>query len=250
MPVSCNSSAETDEHGLLQSVFLKNFVRNRNSDFDTLTFSDRLVAHASWSTRIIPMNSTGSTAQQYLKRFRMEIDFGNVVLSKPKLPSGYEWSAWHPAQLADHAQVKYESFRAEMDSRIFPAFRSLQGCRDLMQSISTHQGFLPQATWLISLSANDFRPSVPCGTIQGLRQSATLGSIQNVGVVPEQRGCGLGRALLLKTLHGFRACGMTRVYLDVSADNTGAMTLYRSIGFQYINTSYREIRPEPTSVKA
>ncbi|MDB4733601.1 GNAT family N-acetyltransferase [Planctomicrobium sp.] len=187
------------------------------------------------------MSTANTTDAKFLKRFRMEIDLRNVELARPHLPDGYSWGAWHPAIIDQHAFAKHESFRTEMDCQIFVSLRTLKGCRDLMCSIMKHSGFLPQATWLIQFDGDDFRPAMPCGTIQGVAMSTTLGAIQNVGVIPEHRGFGLGRALVLKNLHAYRSCGLVRVYLDVSAENQGAIALYRSLGFKYSKTSYREI---------
>lgn len=190
------------------------------------------------------MTTAQSQDARFLKRFRMEIDLSEITLDRPHLPEGYAWAEWHPAILHAHALAKYDSFHEEMDSQIFPALRTLPGCRELMLSITKHSGFLPQATWLIQFEGHPLRRSIPCATIQGLTQSTTLGAIQNVGVIPEHRGFGLGRALLLKNLLGFRAHGLLRVYLDVSADNVNAIALYRSVGFKYTKTSYREILPQ------
>lgn len=184
---------------------------------------------------------------RYLKRYRMEIDFRHAPAQRARLPEGYRWVAWHPRLLRLHAAAKCASFEREVDSRMFFSLGSFQGCEELMRGISQHPGFLPQATWLIEFTGNEFIQPLPCGTIQGLGHSTTLGSIQNVGVVPEHRGLGLGRALLLKSLSGFRQCGLLRVYLDVTADNLPAVELYRSAGFRHVSTSYREL-PEPIEV--
>ena len=188
---------------------------------------------------VIP--SPATHRPKYLKRFRMEIDFRGTHLPQPELPREYRWAEWNGFLLREHAKAKFQSFHAEMDSQIFPSLRTHSGCRELMQSITDHRGFLPSTTWLVQLAGNEFRPSQPCGTIQGLLQSDHMGAIQNIGVVPDHRGCGIGRALLLKCLHGFRAHGLHRVYLDVSAENVSAIGLYRSVGFEHVKTSYREI---------
>jgi hypothetical protein len=65
-----------------------------------------------------------------------------------------------------------------------------------------------------------------------------------VGVVPEHRKLGLGRALVLKALIGFRNARQTRAYLDVTARNTNAVNLYRDIGFQLARTSYKAVEEE------
>jgi ribosomal protein S18 acetylase RimI-like enzyme len=78
-----------------------------------------------------------------------------------------------------------------------------------------------------------------CGTIQGLGPTEVVGSIQNVGVVPEHRGLGLGRALVLKSLEGFALARRRRIVLEVTATNRPAVELYRSIGFRTVRTMYR-----------
>ena len=78
-----------------------------------------------------------------------------------------------------------------------------------------------------------------CGTIQGIAVSDQLGSIQNIGVVPEHRGQGLGRALILKSLAGFALARMKRVVLEVTASNLVAVELYRGLGFRITRTMYR-----------
>ncbi|WP_437204500.1 GNAT family N-acetyltransferase [Planctomicrobium sp. SH664] len=182
---------------------------------------------------------------RYFKRYRMEIDFRRTTIPRAELPAGYCWRAWNPLLLSPHADVKSRSFQHEMDTRMFASLGTFEGCRELMHGISQHPGFLPQATWLIEFIANEFAEHLPCGTIQGLTHSTTLGSIQNVGIIPEHRGFGLGRALVLKALSGFRSYGLWRVYLDVTAENKPAVELYRSIGFQTISTTYRELPPVP-----
>ena len=112
------------------------------------------------------------------------------------------------------------------------------GCVRLMHEISRQETFLAPATWLISWQSdgNSFQD---CGTIQGLALTEQLGSIQNIGIVPEHRGLGLGRALVEKSLEGFRMAGIRRVVLEVTASNQLAVELYRSLGFRTTRTMYR-----------
>ncbi|MCH5374290.1 MAG: GNAT family N-acetyltransferase, partial [Planctomycetes bacterium] len=78
-----------------------------------------------------------------------------------------------------------------------------------------------------------------CGTIQGIRTGETTGSVQNVGVVPEHRGRGLGSYLLQRALAGFYEAGVRRVSLEVTARNQSAQRLYRRLGFQRVRTVYK-----------
>jgi hypothetical protein len=111
-----------------------------------------------------------------------------------------------------------------------------------MNDIASHEGFVPQATWLVRFVGSDFQPPQLCGTIQGLRRSKRLGAVQNVGVIPAHRGLGLGKALMLRSLAGFQEAGLQRVTLEVTAANVPAVELYRSLGFKLVKTSYREVR--------
>lgn len=185
-------------------------------------------------------------AVTYYKRFRMEIDLERADLPEPALPEGFAFVAWQPSLLERHAAAKFESFRAEVDSDVFPCLGDRSGCLDLMSEIVQRASFIPQATWLISCPAET---GDDCGTIQGIVQMGGWGAVQNVGVAPEYRGLGLGRALILRSLRGFREARVTRVYLEVTARNTPAVALYRSVGFRLTRTTYKAVE-RPTAAYA
>jgi hypothetical protein len=169
----------------------------------------------------------------YFKRYRMEIDLP-VAPEVPVLPIGYEWCSWSPALLDVHADVKYRSFRGTVDTDVFPSLAHPAGCRELMRAISTKADFVAAATWLI------VGPAGPCGTVQGLRDRR-FGFIQNLGIVPEARGLGLGTALLFQSLAGFRRDGLKCAYLEVTARNESAVRLYRRLGFRARRTIYKGV---------
>ena len=136
----------------------------------------------------------------YHKRYRMEIELDGSM-PPPVLPGPYRWVPWDDARLTEHAAVKYACFRAELDSTVFPCLGDASGCLRLMREIRRKSGFLPVATWLIA------GPSGGIATIQGVIERGSVGSIQNVGVVPEARGLGLGRLLVRQALEGFHGAG-------------------------------------------
>lgn len=175
-------------------------------------------------------------ATTYYKRYRMEVDLHGFQCV-PNLPAGFSWVAWNDALLDQHAAVKYRCFRDELDSYIFPNLGEIAGCSRLMREIRNKPGFLPAATWLMASE------SAFVGTIQGSVDfgPAPIGAIQNVGIVPECRGKGLGKLLVLKALSGFAQTGIDRVYLEVTAENRSAVQLYRDVGFRKAKTLYRAI---------
>ena len=188
----------------------------------------------------------------YFKRFRMEIDLTARPFSPPPLPSGYRLLAWDESLLEAHAEAKFQSFRGEIDSNVFPCLGEYHGCHRLMQEIRGKQGFQPGATWLIAYNppaADSNSPDTAldasgleyCGTVQGIRDYAGLGAIQNLGVTPEHRGRQLGSCLLIRALEGFQRAGLRRAFLEVTAQNQGAIRLYQRLGFCKARTVYKAV---------
>jgi ribosomal protein S18 acetylase RimI-like enzyme len=170
----------------------------------------------------------------YFKRFKMEIDLREAP-PVPPLPEGFFWVAWDESLVEVHAEVKFASFHGEIDSAVFPSLSDRHGCYYLMNEIRKKPGFLPWATWLVA-SADGY-----CGTVQGLRDRLGFGAIQNLGVTPAARGRGLGGALLLQALAGFRKAGLDIAYLEVTAQNEAAVRLYRRLGFRCRKTIYKAV---------
>ena len=177
----------------------------------------------------------------YFKRFRMEFDLVGRDLPEPTLGEGYRLVPWSPEMLEAHAEAKYQSFRSEIDANVFPCLGDAQGCLRLMKEIVGKEGFLPGATWLAAYDWRSSQPPEYCGTIQGIRDRSQMGAVQNLGITPEHRGRGLGSALLLQALAGFRAAGLRRAFLEVTAQNVGAIRLYQRLGFVRARTVYKAV---------
>jgi ribosomal protein S18 acetylase RimI-like enzyme len=190
----------------------------------------------------------------YFKRFRMEIDLAaptggrwredwisRSLSGGQPLPENYFFLAWDPVLLAAHVDVKHRSFCLELDAHVFPCLAEREGCRRLMWEISHRDGFLPEATWLIAYRPPGRRDAEYCGTVQGIRDRHGWGSVQNLGVIPEHRGRGLGAQLLAAALNGFRQHRLPRASLEVTAQNEGALRLYQRLGFRKTRTVYKAV---------
>lgn len=177
----------------------------------------------------------------YVKRFRMELDLRRWQAPSIDMPVDYRLVAWHTSLAAAHAEVKFESFRGELDAQVFPCLGEYEGCRRLMSEIETKKGFVPEATWLAEYVGAGVRKREYCGTIQAVRTHKSRASFQNIGVAPLHRGRGLGTALILAGLVGLQYVGVPRVRLEVTADNDGAVRLYRRIGFRVCRTVYKTV---------
>ena len=84
-------------------------------------------------------------------------------------------------------------------------------------------------------------PAGPCGSVQGVGDAGSTGAIQNLGIAPGYRNRGLGSLLLLQALAGFRRAGLRRALLEVTAQNEGAIRLYRRLGFRRRKTVYKAV---------
>jgi len=181
----------------------------------------------------------------YFKRYRMEFDLVGHQIPEAILSPGYRFVPWERGLLEPHAEAKYQSFRAEIDANVFPCLGEYDGCLRLMAEISRKDGFLPEATWLVvherGLATAPMPAAEYCGTIQGVRDRSGFGAVQNLGVAPEHRGQGLGGALMLQALAGFRQAGLRRAFLEVTAQNEGAVRLYRRLGFVKVRTLYKAV---------
>jgi ribosomal protein S18 acetylase RimI-like enzyme len=174
----------------------------------------------------------------YFKRYRMEVDLTQPLFPQPELPQAYRLAAWDEGLLEAHAETKYRCFRWELDANVFPSLGERDGCRRLMTEIARRNGFIPQATWLLEFwPATARRPDL-VGTIQGVADDK-VGAIQNVGITEPHRCRGLGSVLMWHSLAGFKAAGIERVYLEVTAQNSGACRLYERLGFQQTKVVYK-----------
>jgi mycothiol synthase len=113
-------------------------------------------------------------------------------------------------------------------------------------SFARHYRFVPATVELIRqfAAAPDFLTD---GLALAYRNSRCVGFCRNervgkdaeigtLGVVPEEQGLGLGRALLRWGVAWFGARGDGRVTLRVDGENESALGLYRSEGFEVART--------------
>lgn len=186
----------------------------------------------------------GGTTLTYFKRFRMEIDLQDRELVQPLLPVGFGLVRWEESLLDIHAQTKFRCFRGEIDANVFPCLSDVEGCHRLMNEIRSKDGFMPAATWLATYRPYRNSRTEFIGTVQGVRDSSGVGAIQNLGVVPRHRGVGLGSILMIRSLAGFQRANVRRVFLEVTAQNAGAIKLYQRLGFRLTKTIYKAVEVE------
>lgn len=182
---------------------------------------------------------------RYHKRFQMEVDLRRWRPLPVGIYPHYRLVSWAPELLHEHAEAKYLSFRDELDAVVFPCLGEMQSCRRLMEEISDRDGFVPEATWLAQYVGAGPSRVESCGTIQAIRTTRQRANIQNIGVTPHHRGRGVGAALINVGLAGLQQVGVSRVGLEVTAQNDAAVRLYHRIGFRSVKTVYKAIEELP-----
>ncbi|MFN5918771.1 MAG: N-acetyltransferase, partial [Planctomycetota bacterium] len=121
----------------------------------------------------------GISRSVFIKRYRMQIELAvhlPWISDSSRESDSLVWHSWHPKLAGHHAQVKWESFRQEMDGNVFPSLASREGCRQLMRELSVKNTFVPEATWL-ACSSESLGKEMGVGTIQGLRSGPVHGAI-------------------------------------------------------------------------
>jgi ribosomal protein S18 acetylase RimI-like enzyme len=83
----------------------------------------------------------------------------------------------------------------------------------------------------LELSRVAFRGDAPAGVVV-LAVRGDEGWIGGLGVVPEERRGGIGRALMVAVLEGAAAAGVREVTLEVLESNHAAVALYDRLGFE------------------
>ena len=170
----------------------------------------------------------GATARIYVNGVEIGADVGSGIrLTEDNFDT--------TIGMLNGADLTRGSFHGEIDATVFPSLGSYKGCLDLMRRLVRKRHFVPEATWLVATA------DAYCGTIQGIVDDGTVGAIQNVGVVNAHRGRGLGTALVLQALAGFRRIGLSRAFLDVTAENTGAVSIYEKLGFRTVKTLFKAV---------
>ena len=87
--------------------------------------------------------------------------------------------------------------------------------------------------------------AVACGAVRML--DASRGEIKRMYVEPDQRGKGVGRAVLARLEAAARQLGARRLVLETGSHSPDALALYRRAGFMQVDC-WGEYTTSPTSV--
>lgn len=156
-----------------------------------------------------------------LSYMRRPIRFEDKLLAPP---AGLEW---RPYSIFRHGLFARTILRTYRDSLDCP---KLAGLRPIDDTISTHKhtGTFSSRTWRLAMAGAD-----PVGAVL-VNENQGRGDLVYLGVAPEARGRGIGRALLERGIRDTAEMGLPQMGLAVDVTNTPAMRLYERSGFHEV----------------
>jgi len=155
-------------------------------------------------------------------------DLARPLPAPPPLPAGYVLANPDPARADEFAQFAFRAYRGTTDFSIIAPDASPDAYARLYRKFLGGElgEYAPPLS--LSLVASD-------GSLAGVLHTILIAREPYVGdlsVLAEHRRRGLGRILLTRGLERYREAGHTRAALTVTAQNTAAYNLYRSLGFE------------------
>ena len=162
-----------------------------------------------------------------VRRFhRMRIDFTEVDRQDvPTLPGG--------TTIAVVSEDDQRIVHEVLEEAFVGHWRHVHRSWDDWISYFRNRGYDPSQWWLVTVDGE------PAAAMVGNEGFAEVGSsyVSMLGVLPQYRGRGLGRALLLTAFEEAASRGRTSVRLGVDTENgTGAPALYASVGMTPVET--------------
>lgn len=139
-------------------------------------------------------------------------------------PANLEWVPYQPEH---HCRLANLVERTYVESRDCPGLDGVRAIDDVLAGYRATGQFDPDR-WLIAVEDGQ---DVGCLLLAD-HPDDDQWELVYLGVAPEFRGLGLGRALTQRALSMARGAGRARVVLAVDAANAPAIEIYRQAGFE------------------
>ncbi|HEX2980737.1 MAG TPA: N-acetyltransferase [Anaerolineaceae bacterium] len=176
--------------------------------------------------RIAMLQENGFTPVRYYLKMHRDL---SEPLPEVELPQGFHLVEWAP-------ELDRQAYEA-----INSAFRDHWGWEPTspeswQQYVTKSEGFRAARSFLAFAGEQIAGACINAvHEDDNRRLGVREGWIHNLGVLREQRGRGLGKALLLHSMRAFKAQDLQVACLMVDSENlTGALGIYERIGFQTI----------------
>lgn len=148
------------------------------------------------------------------------------------------WRRWGQFSEAELGEVIARTYEQSLDC---PAMEGVRRIDDVIAGHKSCGTFCPQTWWLAQ------RGGEPAGCVLANEMSAGRGEIIYLGVAPNHRGHGLGKAMIERALAGAVQCGQQSMDVVVDEANTYAKRLYEAAGFRRrdVRIAYAMLQKRP-----
>jgi len=154
----------------------------------------------------------------YLRRAVTEAD------AQTAGPKGIVWKRWTAWRRRKFARTIARTYEGSLDC---PAMAGLRTAED---ALATHRatGDFRAGAWHLALEAKEAVGVVLASEVEG------RGDLVYLGVVPEARRRGIGKALVAQAVRDTARMGLVALAVAVDTENTPAVRLYEHMGFREI----------------
>ncbi len=163
------------------------------------------------------------------ERHYMRRDLHGPLPAPGTPPAGVCLRPLRREELLAAAEIVYRSHVGSVDAALNQTYATPANCRAFVETLVLRSGcgrFQPEASWLAE------GPKGPLGVLIASRLAAANGHVCQVSVTPEAQARGVGRALMVASLHAFRSLGLSSATLSVTVTNLRAHRLYELLGFR------------------
>jgi mycothiol synthase len=191
------------------------------SDLIDRPVEHRIGAAGSQEWKQAGLERAGYSADRYFYRMSAPV---TGTIPAPEIADGYQIRP-----LAGDSEVEgwVAAFNGAFAGHYDPPTMTVDDKRNQM----TAAGHLPDAD-LVLVSPDGRIVGVGRNSREIIEEGQDKGWVNSIAIVPEHRGKGLGRALLLSSMAALKGAGFTRVHLSADTGNeSGALELYQSAGF-------------------
>jgi ribosomal protein S18 acetylase RimI-like enzyme len=139
-------------------------------------------------------------------------------------PKGIVWKRWTAWRRRKFARTIERTYEGSLDC---PAMAGLRTAQD---ALATHRatGVFRAGAWHLALEGGEAVGVVLASEVEG------RGDLVYLGVVPEARGHGVGRALLVQAIRDTARMGLPALTVAVDTENGPAWRLYARAGFKEV----------------
>jgi len=139
-------------------------------------------------------------------------------------PKGIVWKRWTAWRRRKFARTIARTYEGSLDC---PAMAGLRTAQD---ALATHRatGVFRAGAWHLAIEGGEAVGVVLASEVEG------RGDLVYLGVVPEARGRGVGRALLGQAIRDTARMGLPALGLAVDTENGPAWQLYAGAGFKEV----------------